>query len=121
MITLLFMTLTACNESKPSGDEDGLLFSIGDQVPKDEVCMVNNAYMGKRQIEVSYHGKKYYGCCEMCEKRIPREQEIRIAIDPVSGKQVDKADAVIAISGKNNEISYFENKENYKAYFANRK
>jgi hypothetical protein len=27
-------------------------YAKGDQVPNEMVCMVNNAYMGKKQIEV---------------------------------------------------------------------
>jgi YHS domain-containing protein len=53
----------------------------------------------------------------MCEKRIPKEKEVRMAVDPVSKKQVDKAKAVIAITGDNSEVSYFENNKNYKTFF----
>lgn len=125
---------TSCSESKPpqnsnsteniahSTHEEPLavnqtLYKKADVVPHDEVCMVNNAFMGKKQIEVNHNGKLYYGCCKMCEERIPQNESVRIAIDPVSKNQVDKADAVIAISGDNGEVRYFENKANYKAYF----
>lgn len=94
-----------------------LSYQKTDIVPNDEVCMVNDAYMGRKQIEVIHEGKKYYGCCAMCEARIPKEKEVRVAIDPISKKQVDKADAIIAISGDNGEVSYFENKETYNAFF----
>lgn len=92
-------------------------YKIGDVVPHDEVCMVNNAFMGKKQIEVNFNGKVYYGCCEMCQKRIPDDETARIAIDPVSKKEVDKADAIIAITGDKGEVAYFVNKTNYKAFF----
>jgi YHS domain-containing protein len=52
----------------------------------------------------------------MCKERIPKDATVRMAIDPYSHKQVDKANAVIAVTGNNGEVSYFENKENYAKY-----
>lgn len=95
----------------------GTSYKKGDIVPNNEVCMVNDAFMGKKQIEVNYNGKLYYGCCEMCQKRIPQDESVRIAIDPISKKPLDKAKAVIAITGDKSEVSYFENEANYYAFF----
>ena len=89
----------------------------GDLVPNDEVCMVNNAYMGKKQLEVKHDGKTYYGCCENCKLRIPQEENARMAYDPISHQLIDKATAIIAISDKNDNVVYFENKANYEAFF----
>src|SRR3546814_4863683 len=50
----------------------------GDVVPSDLVCMVNDEYMGKKQFEVSFEGKTYYGCCQMCKERIPKDQSVQI-------------------------------------------
>ncbi len=100
-----------------AGKTAGADYQKGDVVPHDEVCMVNDAFMGKKQIEVVHNGRKYYGCCEMCEKRIPKEEAVRMAVDPVSKNQVDKSRAVIAITGDNGEVSYFENDASYKAFF----
>jgi len=88
----------------------------GQVVPNEDVCMVNDTYMGKKQLEVKHDGKTYYGCCEMCQKRIPKDESVRKAVDPVSGKTIDKADAVIAVTGEKGAVSYFENEANYKAY-----
>ncbi|AIL45298.1 MULTISPECIES: hypothetical protein [Elizabethkingia] len=93
----------------------------GTIVPSDEVCMVNNAFMGKKQFEVKYEGRMYYGCCEMCKERIPKEASVRSAIDPISKKEVDKATAVIAVTGDNGEVSYFENKTTYSDYIKKNK
>ncbi|KNB61169.1 MULTISPECIES: hypothetical protein [Chryseobacterium] len=118
----LLLGLSSCGEKKgvtedkKQSEVSSDKFVKGDIVPSNQVCMVNNAYMGKKQIEVKYNGKLYYGCCQMCEKRIPKEAEVRVAIDPISKKEVDKADAVIAITGDDGEVSYFENKQNYKAF-----
>lgn len=88
--------------------------ALGDQVPNDYVCMVNDAYMGRLQFEVPFEGKTYYGCCDMCKERIPQDESVRYAIDPFSKKKVDKADAYIVLIGQNGEVVYFENEENYK-------
>lgn len=88
--------------------------ALGDQVPNDYVCMVNDAYMGRLQFEVPFEGKTYYGCCDMCKERIPKDESVRYAIDPFSKKKVDKADAYIVLIGQNGEVVYFENEENYK-------
>nr|DAC74495.1 TPA_exp: hypothetical protein [Elizabethkingia anophelis] len=41
---------------------------------------------------------------------------MRVAIDPYSKKQIDKSTAIIAVTGDNGEVSYFENKSNYSLY-----
>lgn len=89
----------------------------GDLVSNKEVCMVNNVFMAKDQIEVLFDGKKYYGCCEICQERIPRDKSVREAIDPISKKTIDKASALIAILGEKGEVLYFENEKSYQAYF----
>lgn len=93
-------------------------FKKGDAVPSDLVCMVNDAYMGNKQLEVEHEGKMYYGCCEMCKTRIPQDATVRAAVDPYSLKSVDKAVAYIVIIGNNGEVAYFENEDNYKKFVA---
>lgn len=90
----------------------------GEQVPNETVCMVNNAYMGKKQIEVPHQGKMYYGCCKMCVERIPNDRSVREAIDPHTGKKIDKATAYIVMISDEGEVAYFENKENYAQFLA---
>lgn len=88
----------------------------GINVPNNMVCMVNDAYMGKEQIEVPFEGKMYYGCCNMCKEKIPKDESARYATDPHSLKKISKADAYIVIIGNNNEVAYFENEENYQQF-----
>src|SRR5690554_3931710 len=97
-------------------DSNPNVFNKGDIVPNDLVCMVNNEYMGKKQFEVEFEGKTYYGCCQMCKERIPKDESVRVAIDPLSKKQVDKATALIAVTDDRGEVSYFENKATYTNY-----
>ncbi len=132
-ISLLTLLFTACGQTGSNKDEAAEHHSQaapashehstpkGELVPSDEVCMVNDAYMGKKQFDVKFDGKTYYGCCEMCKERIPKDASVRVATDPYSHKQVDKALAVIAVTGKNGEVSYFESKDNYTNYLKKQK
>lgn len=122
---MILATLTSCsgnsNETSKKKEQNVTesnhkAFNIGDIVPSDLVCMVNNEYMGKKQIEVDFEEKIYYGCCQMCKERIPTDESVRMAIDPHSKKQVDKATALIAVTGNHGEVSYFENKATYTNY-----
>jgi|SRR5690606_110458 len=91
-------------------------YQIGDQVPHDLVCMVNNAYMGKKQFEVPFEGKTYYGCCNMCVERIPVDKDARVAVDPYSSKEVDKSEAYIVLVSGQGHVAYFESEENFKLF-----
>lgn len=88
-----------------------------ERVEAKRVCMVNNSVFPKDQIPVQVEGKTYFGCCEMCKGRLATDTVVRMATDPVSGKQVDKATATIGAlpSGK---VLYFENEKNLNAYQA---
>jgi YHS domain-containing protein len=79
------------------------------------VCMVNNQYFGKDQIPVEVQGKTYYGCCEMCKERLAKDAAARTATDPLTGKPVDKATAVIAVQN-DGKVLYFENETNFDQY-----
>ncbi|HET7435435.1 MAG TPA: hypothetical protein VFN10_12075 [Thermoanaerobaculia bacterium] len=90
------------------------------KVEPKTVCMINEHAMGKDQIPVEVEGKTYYGCCEMCKKALATDASKRVAVDPVSQKQVDKAKAVIA-SQEDGKVFYFESDANlakYNAQFA---
>lgn len=103
--SITFILTPSCNNSKAESTQIAVAkFTTGDIVPNDEVCMVNNAYMGKKQLEVKHDGKTYYGCCENCKLRIPQEENARMAYDPISHQLIDKATAIIAISDKNDNV-----------------
>ena len=75
------------------------------------VCMITNQEFVKEQIPVEVEGKTYYGCCEMCKAKIKNNPQSRVAVDPISGNQVDKAEAVIG-AAPDGSIFYFESEEN---------
>jgi len=103
-LSLVFaLTAFAQDDAKPNG-------ALTKVEPKT-VCMINEHAMGKDQIPVEVEGKTYYGCCEMCKKALASDASKRVATDPVSGKQVDKATAVIAAQ-EDGRVFYFENDAN---------
>ncbi|AQX07927.1 hypothetical protein [Elizabethkingia ursingii] len=129
LIIFSSVILYACNTDKPKNNTQAMAdqmtttpsdgkYAKGDKVPNETVCMVNDAYMGKKQIEVPHDGKTYYGCCEMCVERIPKDKSVREATDPFSGEKIDKANAYIVMVGDNGEVAYFKNEENYKKFVA---
>lgn len=84
-------------------------------VKPEYVCMVNNAAFDKPQIPVEVNSKTYYGCCPMCKERLGKDASARTATDPISGKTVDKAEAVIGKTA-DGTVYYFENEANMKQY-----
>jgi len=116
------VAFAACNsgnkDSETAKEQVTATPQSGDHVPSNLVCMVNNAYMGVPQLEVAYEGKMYYGCCAMCQERIPKDKKARVAVDPYSLKDVDKADAYIVLVGDRGEVVYFENEKNYRELMA---
>lgn len=111
----------AISQSIPVQETEQFGYKKGQQVPNDQVCMVNDAFMGKKQIEVALDGKMYYGCCNMCKERIPKEEKVRYGIDPFTGEKVDKATSYIVLIGNNGEVAYFANKANYEKFIAENK
>ncbi|WP_457641510.1 hypothetical protein [Persephonella sp.] len=93
----------------------GISYAVESLVNPEKVCMVNNRYIGVKQIPVEVDGKVYYGCCKMCVSRIKNNESIRYAIDPVSKKKVDKAKAFI-LALKEGKVLYFESKENVEKF-----
>lgn len=78
-----------------------------ERVDAKRVCMVNNTAFPKDQIAVPVDGKTYFGCCEMCKGKLATDPSARTATDPVSGKTVDKATAVIGAT-PDGKVFYFE-------------
>jgi YHS domain-containing protein len=89
-------------------------------VENKKVCMVNNTVFESDQIPVKVADKTYYGCCEMCKSKLSSDPSSRVAIDPVSKKEVDKSKAIIA-AGSDKKVVYFENTANYKKFVGTKK
>jgi YHS domain-containing protein len=56
----------------------------------------------------------------MCKERLAKDETSRMAVDPVSMKEVDKATAVIGADAEGN-VQYFENEKNLEAFNAKAK
>ncbi|UOF01343.1 TRASH domain-containing protein [Bdellovibrio reynosensis] len=84
-------------------------------VANEKVCMVTNMVFPRTQIPVSHQGKTYYGCCENCKKTLSEDASARVSVDPVSGKSVDKAKAVIAAK-EDGTVIYFESKKTFEKF-----
>ncbi len=87
------------------------------KVESSKVCMINERFMNVDQIPIVVNGKTYYGCCEMCKTALAENASKRVAKDPVSGIEVDKAVAVIGAQA-DGKILYFESVESMKKYNA---
>jgi YHS domain-containing protein len=85
---------------------------------RETVCVVRDTVGTAAGVPHEYNGKTYYLCCKMCRESIQNEpKKYTIATDPVSGKQVDKAEAFIYnLEGK---AYYFESEANRKSFAAN--
>jgi YHS domain-containing protein len=82
------------------------------RVPAERVCMAQDRVFPTAQIPISLQGRTYYGCCAMCEGQLRRDATLRQAKDPVSGREVDKASAVIAQT-PDGSVLYFESEERF--------
>lgn len=89
-------------------------------VPNEKVCMVTDMYFGKTQIPVKHGGQTYYGCCENCKETLSKDAKARTATDPISGKSIDKAKAIIAARA-DNSVVYFENQKTFAKYLDSQK
>ena len=93
----------------------GQTTAVLQRVQTQKVCMINNQVFEKDQIPVEVEGRTYYGCCEMCKERLAKDPAARTAVDPVSGKTVDKSEAVIAAL-PDGRVLYFESEETLAKY-----
>lgn len=108
-------TQTEVNQVAESALKAEQKYKIGDQVPNDLVCMVNDAYMAKAQIPIGVNGKIYYGCCNMCVETLNEKETARMAVDPVTGEAVDKSEAFIVLVNKRGEVAYYKSEGSYKS------
>lgn len=106
-MALAFMALPAM-----AADPDPQAGSWMKPVESKYICMMNDRAFDKEQMAITVEGKTYYGCCPMCKDMLEKDASKRTATDPVSGKAVDKASAVIG-ADPHGMTYYFENKENF--------
>ena len=87
------------------------------KVSADEVNMVTNRFESRKQEAVQLAGKTYFTTGAVYAKNLAENASIRFAIDPVSSKKVDKAEAVI-FADASGKAFYFESEESFKNFIA---
>lgn len=85
------------------------------QVSGQYVCMINKKQFKTEQSSVTIEGRTYYYCCDMCKAKLEGDPQARMDKDPVSGKEVDKASAVVGVDKAGN-VYFFENKQNLEKF-----
>ena len=86
-------------------------------IKRSQVCMTNDKFMGSDQTPVLVNGKTYYVCCQGCEESLKNDRSIRISSDPLTGKEVDKADAfIVKKPNGSEEVLYFESSQTYENF-----
>ena len=87
------------------------------KVSPDEVNMVTNMFESKKQEAVQLAGKTYFTTGAVYAKNLAENATIRFAVDPVTNKKVDKAEAVI-FADASGKAFYFESDESFKNFIA---
>ena len=94
------------------------LGASGNVEKREYVCMMQDMVLTRPGIAIQYQGKTYYGCCEMCQQKIKNEPgKYTKAVDLVSKKAVDKAEAFIY--GIEGTAYYFSSEANRKSFAEN--
>lgn len=121
LVVLFAITVAACSRDSGSSPQPApqaavvLPAGMSRVTDPSQVCMVNDQFMGKPQIPIAFEGRTYYGCCAMCKERLGKEPATRIAQDPVTGDQVDKATAII-IQDAAGKVMYFASEDTLRRY-----
>lgn len=85
------------------------------RIASSHTCMGSNQAQEKAQNYAIIDGRPYYGCTDMCIANLRQNPGFRYGLDPVSGKKVDKARAIVG-TRKNGQLLYFEKEENFLSY-----
>lgn len=87
------------------------------ELPKNQVCMVNDAFKPSVQIPVVVNAKTYYGCCQGCVDALKTNDLARSTIDLITGENLDKANAVVILKpGSREQVLYFKSEANAVKY-----
>ena len=111
--SIIFINIISSSYAEQDGSN--IENQVFKKVQSSYVCMVTNKLFNKEQIPVEVEGKMYYGCCEMCKGTLENDPNSRVAVDPISGKSVDKALSVTA-TNSDGSVYYFENEKNLREF-----
>lgn len=95
--------------------ESGPASSWLTRVAPEEVNMVSNRRESRKQTAVSLNGKSYYSPDSIHSFNMSNNPSTRFAKDPLTGKSVDKSEAVI-YADASGRAYYFESEDTYKGF-----
>ena len=105
---LLLLPLIAWAVIGATGSKTGLKL-----IDPSHTCMGSNQAQERPQAFAKVEGKRYYGCSDMCIVNLKKNAGFRYGVDPVSGKRVDKATAIVAAM-PNGQLLYFESEKTFR-------
>ena len=88
------------------------------EVPYSRVCMSTDKIKVKPTIPIEVNGQEYYACCNKCLRRLEvNYNKQRYAIDPYSGKSVQKNNSYIRLQkNASGKVQYFESEANFHSF-----
>lgn len=101
----------------PKNIQPGPATSWMRRVNHDEVNMVTNRLEKNKQDAIKIDGKTYYGSGEGYALTLQKNHSLTHAVDPYTGKKIDKAEAHIFADAAGNAY-YFESAESYSAFIS---
>jgi len=91
-------------------------------VPNEKVCMVNDRFMGVKQIPIDVDGTTYFGCCQGCVEKLQKNiDNVRFGSNPIDDTKVDKANAVIVQDKSKGSVFYFASKQDAQSFISKNK
>lgn len=117
LLILLCLTSITDARAQDSDEKSGEITNANtlERVENSRICMPMNKLFQDEQISVTIEGKTYYGCCQGCVNKLKKNPATRTAIDPVSEKKVNKAEAVVG-ANPDGKVYYFESVANMKKF-----
>jgi len=113
LIAAGLLGITAYTQAAVAGPKD--MNYTGRVTDPVEVCMIKRTVQPHTAYVYNYQGKTYHFCCSMCLSKFKADPEhLRLAIDPVSRKPVDKAKA--RIYSYRGHAYFFSSRKNLKTF-----
>ena len=79
--------------------------------------MVNDRFMGVKQIPIDVDGTTYYGCCQGCVEKLQENiDDVRFGSNPLIDTKVDKASTIIVHDKSTGGVFYFETNKDAQAF-----
>ena len=115
LVAILFAVYYLINQDIERKNQ--LIAMAGKELAHNKVCMVGDVLKFKELDKIVIDGKHYWVCCPKCKAQLLYAYKKRFAVDPVTQKEVDKAEAFITQSPTMKErVLYFETSKNFEIY-----